>query len=193
MSINVTHTQRDGTLKIFASARQANTLLYLTARGDDLVNSKIGEGSPLLIQNNGIDTETSVETQFLDDVYLKDGYVYWQNASPGDSVSCEIVLPANTLFPSDNGTGNYDIVDNVPVSNSSGTGNYIMYPIDIVVNRFVNRFLILGTNTVGTVLESQDTALIPKQLKFRFTHYTNTPNSNFAVAINLELYRDRTV
>ncbi len=191
--INKYYVQRDGTRKMFSSPKQGDTNLYITSRGDDIENGTRGNGNIFKIEGvpNG---EETISIQFIDDVYLKDGTILWQNAKLGDSLSLEIILPENTLFPSPNGSGNYDVNEygNV-VENADGTGDYIMYPIPITLNRFVNSVMILGDNTVGYIIESADTALIPKQLKTRLRVNSETNNEDLIVVVSAEVYRKYTV
>jgi len=187
------YIQRDGTRKMFTSPKQGDTNLYITSRGDDVENGIRGKGEHLYV--NGVpDGEKLISIQFIDDVYLKDGVILWQNAKLGDSMTLEIILPANTMFPSPTNTGNYDIDEygNV-VENNSATGKYMMYPIDITLNRFVNEVMIIGDNTVGYIIESADTALIPKQLKTQLRVNSDTNNPDLVLVVSAELYRKDTV
>ena len=98
------------------------------------------------------------------------------------------------MFPSPESTGNYDIDEYGNVSvNSEGTGKYMMYPIDIVLNRFLNEVMILGDNTVGYIIESADTALVPKQLKTRLKVKSATNNQDLVLTVSAEVYRKQTV
>jgi len=187
------YIQRDGTKKMFSSPKQGDTNLYITSRGDDIENSTRGAGETLIVQGvpNG---EKIISIQFIDDVYLKDGVILWQNAKIGDSMSLEIILPENTIFPSPTNTGNYDIDDygNI-VTNDNGTGKYMMYPIPVTLNRFVNEVMIIGDNTIGYIIESADTALIPKQLKTQLRVNSETSNPDLILTVSAELYRKNTV
>lgn len=187
------YVQRDGTRKMFTSPKQGDTNLYITSRGDNVENGTRGDGETLVVK--GVpDGEKTISIQFIDDVYIKDGVVLWQNAKLGDSISLEIVLPANTMFPSPANTGNYDIDEygNV-IENTEGTGRYMMYPVDIVLNRFLNEVMILGDNTIGYIIESADTALIPKQLKTRLKVKSSTSNNDLVLTVSAEVYRNQTV
>lgn len=187
------YVQRDGTKRMYFSPKQGDTLLYITSRGDDVQNGVRGEGEELIIQG-APDGKNSVSAQFIDDVYIKDGTILWQNAKVGDSVSLEIVLPANTMFISPTRTGNYDIDSYGAVTpNDTGSGKYIMYPIPIILNRFVNKVSVLGDNTIGYIIESADTALVPKQLVMTLTVYSETSNPDLVLTVSAELYRDETV
>lgn len=187
------YIQRDGTRKTFTSPKQGDTNLYITSRGDDVVAGTRGNGETFVVQ--GVpDGEKTISIQFIDDVYIKDGVVLWQNAKLGDSISLEIVLPANTMFPSPTNTGNYDIDEyGTVVENTTNTGEYMMYPIDIVLNRFLNEVMIMGDNTIGYIIESADTALIPPQLKTRLKVKSTTNNPDLILTVSAEVYRKYTV
>jgi len=194
--------QHDGTEKFFTSPRQEGTYLNFTSCGDDLQNNLIGEGQNLSIDNSdgNKNTERIIETSFLDNIFLKDGIVFWQNADFGDTITLDIVLPANTPYLAEDNNGNaekksdgsYEIITSSAVPDETWTGSYFLFNVDVTMFRFVNKFQLIGTNTYGLVLESSDTAEIPKELKFRFV--LNTPsNSDVKVLINMEIYRENTV
>ena len=108
-------------------------------------------------------------------------------------------LPANTPFISTGNQGNADLIDgnivNITASTTpdeTWTGEYLLFPIDVVLFKFVNQFSLLGSNTYGLLLESYDTAEIPPLLKFRFT--LNSPSqSDIKVLINIFTYRHKTI
>lgn len=192
--------QHDKTEKVFTSPRQEGTFLYITSRGDDVINKIRGKGTPLIIDNsnNPLD-KRSIETQFIDNVFMKDGIVFWENASLGDSISLELVLPANTPFPSETNTGNAELIDgNIQYITASQTpdstwiGSYLLFPIDVTMFRFVNEFSLIGTNHHGLTLESSDTAEIPKEFKIRFTLISPSVSPIKAI-INIETYREKTL
>jgi hypothetical protein len=187
------YIQRDGTRRMFTSPKQGDTTLYITSRGDNIETGERGTGDTFLIQDLS-DGEKTISIQFIDDIYVKDGVVLWQNAKPGDRASLEIVLPENTMFPSPNGTGNYDInTYGEVVENTEGTGEYMMYPVPVTLNRFVNEIMMLGDNTVGYVIESADTAFVPKQLVMRLRVNSDTNNPDLIMSVSAELYRKHTV
>lgn len=182
--------QLDGTPKMYVSSRQDNTRLYYTSRFDDHVNNVRGAGVEMLFRNTDATSKMVVEGKFIEDIYLKDGCIMWQDAAVGDNVSMEIILPANVPMPRVERDGNYDLIDGQLVENTNGTGTLVMYPIDIIVERFVNKVLLLGTNTTGLILESSDTAIVPSIFKFRMTVESPTTNVNLNVIISMETYRE---
>lgn len=189
------YLQSDKTEKIYTSAKHEGTSLYITSRGDDILGNKRGKGSQLIIDNS-IDKRTykMAEIQFLDDIFLKDGFILWENAVLGDTITLEIILPAGVLFPALNNLGNFNIINGVPVqiSQEDVIGTHIMYTKDTVISRYVNEFSLLGTNYTGIILESSDTVQIQKELKIRFV--LNSPSQSDIKAIfNLEAYRYNTI
>ena len=185
--------QLDGTPKMYVSARQENTRLYYTSEFDDVANNVRGGGDVFLFRNTDALNQLVIEGKFIDDIYLKDGYLMWTDAVVGDTVSMEVVLPANQPMPKIERDGNYDLVDGAMVENTTGNGGYIMYPVDIVIDRFANKVLIIGTNTTGFVMTSADTAILPSIFKVRFTVDSPTGNVNLNVVVSLETYREKTV
>ena len=185
--------QLDGTPKTYNTSRQGETYLYITGAGDDLVNGVRGAGDAIKVKGcvNCINSKT---IGFIDDIYLKDGIIFWNNAIEGDSITIEIILPANTMFVSPTNTGNYDIDEFGNVTpNTTNTGGYMMYTVDITTNRFINMFEIMGTNDLGLTIESSDTAFIPKQLLIKIITKSTSNNPDLLVRFSVELYREITV
>ena len=194
--------QPDGTIKTSSTPRVEGTYLYFTSTGDDITNNIVGGGNLIYIDNTkNSSISREVECHFLDDIYLKDGTIMWENAILGDTITWEIILPANTPLHTTNNNGNAQMVNgNVTYITSSSTpdetwvGDYYLFPTDYITNRFVNQFMIIGSNTHGYILESSDAMLVPNIYKMRLT-YTNKfgiVNSNLLVASNIEMYRDKT-
>lgn len=193
-------TQPDGTETIHTSPRQADTYLYLTGAGDDVVGGRIGEGTSLFIQNPEGLNEVSVEAQFTGVIFLKDGYVFWENAAVGDRVSLDMYLPAGIPLESDTGTGNAAEVDGeiTYITDSQSldetwVGTHLLFPIDVVLNRFVNKLHLLGSNTHGLVLESTDAIAVPKEIKLKVRVVSPTGNTNIRISVMIEMYREKTI
>jgi hypothetical protein len=192
--------QHDKTEKMFTSPRQEGTYLYITSKGDDIANNIRGKGSSLIIDNTIDKSSTKIiETQFIDNIFMKDGIIFWENAVLGDTISLELVLPANVPFLSETTTGNAVIIDGVPtyittsqIPDQTWTGTHIYFPMDVVLFRFVNEFCLIGTNYTGLTLESSDTAEIPKEFKIRLLLNSST-SSDIKVIVNIETYRYRTI
>ena len=198
--INHSVLHRDGSPKIYVSSASEGQYLYFTGAGDDIINNKIGEGDTTLIENpQGLDI-INKEIQFLEDIQLKNGLIFWENAVFGDYISVEIILPKNTPMESPTNQGNVNIIDGTitPVTSSSTvdetwTGTHIVLPIDFPVVRFVNKMHLFGSNTNGTILESLGVALIKKTFKIRLTFYSPSKNTNIKLFLMAEVFRRNTI
>lgn len=201
MARKIDYVQHDGTKKILTTARQEGTFLYFTGRGDDVENNSIGNGAQLIIDNSPGNTTSFIECSFTEVVFLKDGIAFWEGAEFGDYVNMEIILPANTPMPAENTNGNAGVDANGNISyitasqtpDDTWTGDFFLFPFDYTVFRFVNNFPLNGTNYIGTILESSDSAQIDSIFKFRIIINSPTGNANLKVAVVLELYRQNTV
>lgn len=194
------YLQVDKTEKIYSSPRQEGTLLYFTGAGDDVANNKIGEGPSMYIVNtSGLSTITK-HVQFTENVFLKDGYIFWENAAPGDRASLIVYIPAGVPFKSPTEQGNAILVDGTPQYVTASTtpdetwvGTHIYSPIDIDLIRFVNKFHMIGTNVHGLCIESDDAAEVEPELKLRIEVYSPNSNTNLTVSVMLEMYRENTI
>lgn len=200
MAIKHDILHRDGTKKVYESPATLGQYLYFTNKGDDIVNGIVGKGTKLFIENPDALNEKSLEIQFLEDIQLKDAYIFWEGAVWGDSLSFEVVLPAGTLFPSATNQGTVNIVEGVPtpvtesqVPDDTWTGTHMLFPVDVPLIRFVNEIALNGTNSVGTVLESTGVALINKELKLKMIYKSETNNPDIKLAVTAELYREHTL
>lgn len=202
MALKHSVIHRDGTTKVYLSPAIPGQYLTFTNRGDDIVNNTIGTGKNLLISNPDNKLEIYIESQFTENVQLKDAYIFWENALLGDYLTGELILPANTPFKKSDKKGNAEMINgtvqNITSStnpDNTWTGSYILFPVDVPLVKFLNDMPLLGTNNIGTVLESTGTALIYKDLKQRLTYkrYDTTPNPNINISIMLEIYRDNTI
>lgn len=192
---------RDGTQKTFSSPSYDGTFLYFTGKGDSLTEG-VGKGDAFILTNEEGVQYKEIIAGYNEDVFLKDGYVFWQNATVGDSISLEIILPANTVFDSMEQQGNAGVVDeNGTISyitasqtpDETWVGTHLLFPIDVVLFRFVNHFSLLGTNEHGLLLESSDVAKVEQKLKFRLSFSSEAPNPNLVVSVLMEMYRENTI
>jgi hypothetical protein len=194
------YLQVDNTEKIHTSPRQEGTFLYFTGRGD--TETEVGKGEAFILTNTEGSSYKEMITGFNETVFLKDGYVFWQNAKVGDEVSLEIILPANTPYMSDTQTGNAGIIDeNGTISyitasqtpDETWTGTHLLFPMEVTLFRFVNSFSLLGTNEHGLVLESPDVAEVESSLKFKLSFSSTAPNPDLVVSVLMEMYREHTI
>ena len=193
MAKNSKIIQIDGTPKQYSSAKQgSSTRVYVTGRGDDLENQVRGTGQDFVIEGNGTES-SSITFGFIDDLYIKDGYLFWENAVFGDSITLEVFLPANQPMPTKKKDGNYDLIDGSLVANAENTGDFSMYPIDVTLVRFINEFKILGDNPRGFTIETNDTMQISSILRVRATLKSQTNNNAARVVFAIEFYRELSV
>jgi len=192
--------QPDGTETVHSSPRQEGTCLYVTGAGDNISTGEIGAGVSFVVQNLDGEDTASVRGQFTESVYLKDGYVMWQNAKIGDRLSLEVVLPAEVPLVSEESVGNaiegedgMEYVTESAVPDDTWVGTHLWFPVDVVINRFVNKVHMLGDNTVGLVINSSDAALVPKELVYVVKVYSPSKNADIVVSVILETYREMTV
>lgn len=198
----ITHSviHRDGTQKIYSSPANENQYLYFTCAGDDMGNKIIGSGEKLIFDNSAGSGVISKEIQFLEDIQLKDGYLFWENAVFGDSVSVEIVLPANVPMEKTDNKGNAALVDGTiqyitasQTPDETWNGTHLLLPIDLPVVKFVNQMHILGTNVIGTILESSGVALIKDIFKLKVTVTSPSNNAALKVIMMAEIFRENTI
>jgi len=195
---NILH--RDGSKKVFESPAYTGQYIYFTNRGDDIVNNSIGTGQQFVIENADGTDEKFISVQFLEDIQVKDAYIFWENAVWGDSLTIEVELPANTLYKSPLNTGNVNIVDGTLTAVTSSqtpdktwTGTHFYFPINVSFVRFVNEIPLNGTNNLGTVLESRTAAFIDKKLRFKMILKSPSKNVDLKISVVAELYRENTV
>lgn len=198
----ITHSviHRDGAQKIYSSPAEENQYIYFTCVGDDVINKTVGNGGKLIFDNFSSTNTISKEVQFLEDIQLKDGYLFWDNAVLGDFVDVEIVLPANTPMEKPDNKGNASLVnDTIQYITASQTpdetwkGSHLLLPIDMPVVKFANQLHIMGSNVMGTVLESSGAALIKSIFKVRVTVTSPSNNPNLKVIMLAEIYRENTL
>lgn len=79
---------------VYASPRPMNHYSYFTGSGDDPTDpNDIGGGNKVIFDMSASDTSKSVEVQFNEDVYLKDGLIISQNAPFGATIDIDVVHP----------------------------------------------------------------------------------------------------
>jgi hypothetical protein len=196
---NILH--RDGTSKIYQSPATAGQYLYFTSRGDDIVNGLVGKGDKLIITNPSSLNSVDLTVHFLEDVQLKDAYFFWEGAVRGDTITAEVILPADVPYRHSANKGNADMINGVvdyittsQVPDDTWVGEYLLFPVDVTLVRFINEFIILGDNQLGTVLESSGVALINKELKLKMTYSNETTvNPNIHISVLIEVYRENTI
>lgn len=97
-----------------------------------------------------------------------------------------------TLVPNITTTGwwNYDATAGLTFSTTQ-TGKYDIWDIEKTANRFVNKFLVFGTNNTYTDLSSEDTSEIPAGYFIRMIAH-NVSDTVWYACILMEMFRERT-
>jgi len=139
----INQTTKDGKNIFTASDRPKDHYRHITGRADNFVTNKIGNGDPIALSVEPGNTEY-FDIKFLDNVYVKDGSMWYKDAEFGSNLSVVVVCPANYPFPAPAGNGNYDIVNGIPTQNANNTGQYFIVPVETVVFRFVNAMNFFG-------------------------------------------------
>jgi len=154
---------QDGTRKVYVTHRPLGMTTYFTGDGDDITGNIIGGGERLLWQMKLSDPYKSVDISFIEDVYLKDGYIIVRNAPFGAYLDIEIIHPVagivgsfgrkipllgNGWFPLDTEDRGYipmGLIVRLTVYNSTGVVNGQDEPTDFEV---AGRIELFRTNTV---------------------------------------------
>jgi hypothetical protein len=181
---------RDGKRIITSSDRPKDHYRHFTSAGDDVQNKIRGAGTQLIFQVQPGDTQV-IDTAFIDDLYLKDGMILYQNAEIGSWISVDIIAPAGTPYPAIFGDGNTDLVNGHLVPNTDGTGDYFVHNTDEVYLKFVNKMLLLGTCRETT--SAPEPSFLPKTVFQRFTMHNASTDNVLNAVVTMGLYRERTV
>lgn len=194
-ALNILHSAsaqvtKDGKSIITASDRPKDTFRYFSGRGDDIINNKVGFGDELLFSVNAGQT-VSKDIKFNKDVYIKDGCILFENAALGSFLTIEAICPPNTPFPSLTKTGTLDLVNGSFVPNNEGTGAFMTVPIEIVLNRFINRMYLLGSGKLEVT--SPESFMLNSLYYLRYTLYNSSQDQVLRTSIMMGMYRATTV
>jgi len=84
----------NGLKKVWASPRPHNTSTYFTGSGDDVANNIIGGGANLIFKMSAADAVKTIDIEFTEDVWLKDGYAVLDQLPPlGSYMNIFVVHP----------------------------------------------------------------------------------------------------
>ena len=181
---------RDGKKIITSSDRPADHYRVITGYGDNLATATIGEG-PELVFSVPANVESVLDVQFLDNVYLKDGAIIFQNAALDSKLTIETIVPAGIPFPAASGNGNTDFNGTAFVPNTTNTGKYWTLGTETRVHRFVNGLHILGTGREEVT--SPEPVLIPTPYITRFRLKNASTVDVLQAVVNMGLYRKSTI
>lgn len=184
---------RDGKPIYTMSDRPKNTFRYLTSRGDDIPNNKIGEGSSLLF-DVAPGVIQPIDMTFLEDIFIKDGYAQYGGSDSNDSwLSVEAIAPAGFPFPATLGNGNFDNVGGTWVLNSTNTGAYFIINTETVINRFANRLPLFNFSHEVSIAGAEP-SLIPAGYVLRIlVNNGATATTTLKAAVYLGCYRKTTI
>lgn len=181
---------KDGKRIYTTSDRPQDHYRYFTTCGDDLANQMRGQGECLEYEVLP-GQEQSIDIQFIDDVYLKDGSMIYHDAEMGSRLRVEIWVPAGQPYPS-KGDGNFDFVNGNWVPNNSGTGKYWIQNTETKVHRFINHMSLFGMGRQYEKIDTAEPNFIPKGWIVRLT-ISNAPaektDKTIRATITLGLYR----
>ena len=181
---------RDGKRIITASDRPKDHYRHFSSSGDDVANKVRGGGPQLIFDVPPGETHT-IDTAFIDDLYLKDGIVIYQNAELGSYINMDIIVPPNTPYPAIFHDGNFDLVNGHLVPNADNTGEYCMYNEEKVYLRFINRMLMLGT--LRDNVTAPEPSFLPKTVFQRFSIHNGSAENNLKAVVAMGLYRMKTI
>lgn len=171
-----------------AESRPTGCTTYFTTRADELTGSgSIGTGAWLgwdatdtnQFSTSGCDSgfkKKVVDYQFCDSIWLKSGLVFHKDCLPKSYCNMEVLCP---------NSGYYMYLGNV-YQNLTGS--------DLEVDHYLREHPLLGDSYLGTNIDPETCSQeLPAYLKFRFTVIVPTADSGSYGAIELEMYRTRTI
>jgi len=198
-------TMSDGRPLVRADTRPLETQTYFTMSGDTV--SGIGDGKILkwnfahdedVYDSNDYENGPTVvsgmkckvmEVWFNDPVYLKDGSLYFQNASFGSYVCMYITVPAGNYYPNDAGP--------IPASALGLPGDqmYAYASKKVLYACYVMKHHMVGDCTMGDELNAEGAQVdaIPAGWYITGIICTDEDNNNFRGFGSLEMYRAHTV
>lgn len=180
---------RDSSGKIFvrSESRPLDCTTYFTTAGDKIdAPQGIGEGARLewdaTVSAGWVeDTQAgvkrlTVESQFIDSVWIKEGTVYWMDAAKGNYLDMYVVCP----------NGGYYMYLSQVYQNTTGS--------DLVVEHYVNKHPIQGDCPMGDEMNTETCSQeMPSYLKVRMVMTTPITDTTSHGYVELEMFRKRTV
>jgi hypothetical protein len=171
----------DGKALVRADSRPIGTTTYFTSRGD---SAGIGDGNNMWWSFADTDDDIAsppagwkgkeIDLTFADEVWLKEGTIYFHNALPKSYVHLMILCPDQGFYLDRDGA----------VQQASG---------DVLINRYVNHHHICGDCPMGDELNTEGSSnAIPAGYIFRTAIYVPDTDSASHGNIEMELYRKRT-
>ena len=178
----------DGKPITTSSDRPKDTYRCFTGRGD---NSQRGQGQDLLF-DVAPGSSVAIDVKFLDNVFIKDGTILYQNAVLGTYLDIEVIAAPNIPFPHPTNQGTLDLVDNAFVANVTNTGKYMTAPIEVKLFRFLNHMHLLGDDQQSVHSPESFQLFSLYTLRFTLTHPV-TATGNAKAAVTMGMYRAKTL
>lgn len=196
---------KDGRTLVHSTSRPRETTTNFTMRGDSLTN--VGDGKPMKWDfSNSDDIVTDslttpipadhkrkrIEVGFSDEVWIKEGTLYWKDAAKGCYIDFWVICKAGGYYVDPNGT--------IPASALGKTGDemYSQASVDTPVTHYVNYHCLIDSCTFGDELNTEgamEDAMPKQQNGYMLWIEITTPdadNSSCGCA-EVELYRKRTL
>lgn len=164
-------TMDDGRPIVRSDTRPLGTQTYFTCAGDS--ENDIGDGESMMWDFSNDDNTYDpddlenpptvasgfkakrMDMCFIDPIYLKDGSVYFQNASFGTYASMYITVPAGNFYP--NASGTYTSA----MLGLSGSKMYALASKDVIYASYINRHYMLADCVMGDELNAEGTQVTP--------------------------------
>jgi len=173
----------EGKPEIMSSSRPKGTTVAFTSAGD--ISSKIGGGVEARWDFSNTDYDVTAPTgfkrkqfdlQFIDNVWLKEGAVYFFNAPQGCYVDFQVVCPEGEYYYKNDGTST-------------------LATEDTVVHLYVNKHFIQGDAPMGDELNTEAATLDPLPTNYKMRVQVTTPDTDSTSngCVEIEMYRERTV
>lgn len=175
-----------GTPLVTSSDRPEGCKVYWTGRADDVVNHIDEQGAPFLF-NVDAGQEITLDAEFNEDIWVKEGKIYHTPAELGSYITITIVAPAGFPYPAVYGNGNYDMVQGVPVPNANNTGTIFIQTVETAYMTYINQYplLSLGRGEIS----SPEPDFLPKGYKIRMTVHNAHATDILKAAVVLFMYK----
>jgi hypothetical protein len=170
---------------VIATSRPVNTSTWFSGAGDKTTSTQeIGGGK--LLKWNFANTDDDVtpptgfkrkrlEFAFIDNIWVKDGGVYFKNSLFGSYLDFMIICPEGQYY-----------------RNNAGT--IVQATADTVISKYVNKHFITGDCPMGDELNTESCSTeIPSNYKFWIDITVPDTDSTSTGHVTLEFYRTRSV
>jgi len=175
----------DGKHYTRAESRPIGCTTWFTMSGDKIDSpQKIGGGKDIFWDFSNSDDIVSapsgfkrkkIEFTFLDEVWIKEGSIYFHDAPKGCYLDFHVVCPAGSYYLKNDGTP-------------------ALASVDTIIATYANRHRMSGDCAMGDELNTESASnKIPAGMKFWVAITTPEADSTSYGYVSIELYRERTV